>query len=68
MEGNNKLIQRYGKLSKSRNLKNKKLSKFQKLAKLEKKSSKSENSPKFNTKKNGSSFLISKVRTAFNYL
>ena len=49
------------KLSKSRNSKDKKLDKSKKLLK-------SSNSPNFNTKKAGPSFLTSKARGVFNYL
>ena len=63
VEGSDKLIEKCGKLSKTR-----KLSKFQKSAKSKKKLSKSETLPNFGTKKNGPSFLISNVRMAFNYL
>ena len=75
-----KLIEKYGKLLKTRktskgqklfkseNSKGKKSSKSRKLAKSRKKLSKSENSPNFNPKNNGPSFLTSKARAAFNCL
>ena len=60
---NNELIEKCRKLFKTR-----KLSKSHKSAKLEKKLSKSRNSPNFNAKKNGPSFLIPNAWTAFNRL
>ena len=57
VEGSNKLIEKYEKLSKT-----------EKLAKLRKKLLKSENSPNFNDKKNGLSFLTPNTRIVFNYL
>ena len=74
IKGGDKLIEKYGKLSKtrklfkSRNSKSEKLFKSQKLAKSEKKLSKSENLHNFNVKKNRSSFLTPKIRAAFNRL
>ena len=80
VEGDDKLIEKYGKLSKTRklskglkssklrNLKSEKLSKFQKSAKLKRKLSKSGNSPIFDAKKNRPSFLTPKVRAVFNRL
>ena len=56
------------KMFKSEKPKSKKLSKSQKLTKLGKKLLKSRNSPNFNAKKDGLSFLTSKARTAFNCL
>ena len=56
IESDNKLIEKYGKL-----LKNKKLAKSKKL-------SKSGNSPNFDAKEAGPSFLIPKARTNFNRL
>ena len=63
VEDNDESIDKCEKLSKTRIL-----SKSQKSALSEKKLSKSENLPNFDAKKNGSSFLISNVKTAFNYL
>ena len=63
IEGNDKLIEKYRKLSKIR-----KLSKSQKSAKSEKKLSKSENLSSFNAKKNGLSFLTLNTRMIFKYL
>ena len=63
VEDDNELIEKYEKLSKTG-----KLSKSQKLAKSKKKLSKSRNSPNFDTKKNGSSFLTPNTRMAFNHL
>ena len=56
------------KFSKSGNLKDEKLFKSQKLAKSGKSLSKSGNLLNFNTKNIGPSFLIPKVRAAFNHL
>ena len=63
VEGGNKLIEKYKKLSKTR-----KLSKFQKLAKSRKESSKSGNLPNFDAKKNGPSFPTPNAKMAFNCL
>ena len=63
VEGDDELIEKYEKLSKTRNL-----FKFQKSAKSEKKISKSRNLSNFNAKKNRLSFLISNARTAFSHL
>ena len=74
IKDDNKLIEKYEKLLKTRklfkseNLKGKKLSKFWKLAKLGKKLSKIENLFKFDDKKNNLNFLIFKARIPFNYL
>ena len=56
------------KSSKSGNLKSEKMSKSWKLAKPKKNLLKSRNSPNFDAKDNGLSFLIPKARSAFNYL
>ena len=67
IKNNNKLIEKCGKLSKTRKLsKSQKLSKSKKLAKSEKKLLKSGNLPYFNAKENKPSFLISKAKTTFN--
>ena len=63
IKDDNKLIEKYKKLLKTR-----KLFKSQKLAKLEKKLLKSRNLPNFNTKKNKPSFLTSKAKIVFNCL
>ena len=63
VEGDNELIEKCEKLSKTR-----KLFKFQILAKSKKKLLKNKNSPNFNAKENGPSFLTPKGRIAFNYL
>ena len=80
IKNSNKLIQKCRKLSKTRkllkslklsksiNLKGEKLSKSYNLAKSKKKLSKSENSPNFNIKENGLSFLTLNVKIAFNCL
>ena len=57
MQGNNKSIEKYEKLSKS-----------QKLAKSKKKLSKSRNRSNFNAKKNKLSFLTSHAGITFNHL
>ena len=73
IEVGNKLIEKCGKLLKTRKLsKGLKLSKSEnskgkKLAKF-KKPSKSKNSPIFNAKKAGPNFLMLEARTAFNRL
>ena len=63
VEGSDKLIEKYEKLSKTG-----KSSKFWKSAKSEKKLSKSRNSPNFNSKENKPSFLTLNARTIFNSL
>ena len=63
VEGDDKLIEKCGKLSKTG-----KLSKFQKSAKLRKKLSKNENIPNFDANKNRPSFLIPNAKMAFNHL
>ena len=63
IEGNDELIEKYRKLSKTR-----KFFKSQKSAKSGKELSKSGNLPNLNAKENKPSFLISNTRTAFNYL
>ena len=69
IEGDNELIKKYRKLSKTGKLsKIRKLFKFQKLAKSKKKLLKSENLPNFNAKKNEPSFLNPNAKTVFNYL
>ena len=73
VKDNDKLIEKFGKLSKiGKSLKSLKLSKSRnskskKLAKS-KKPSKSGNSPNFDAKKAGSSFLTPKAKAAFNHL
>ena len=62
VEGSDESIEKYRKLSKTG-----KLSKSQKLAKS-KKPSKSRNSPNFDAKKTGLSFLNPDLKTAFNHL
>ena len=73
VEGGNKLIEKCGKLSKIRKLlKGLKLSKSGnskgKKSVKSKKPSKSWNSPNFNTKKAGLSFLTPKAKSIFNCL
>ena len=63
IEGDDKLIEKYKKLSKIG-----KLFKSQKSAKLEKKLSKSENLSNFDAKKNRPSLLTPNTKRAFNYL
>ena len=63
VEGDDELIEKCGKLLKTR-----KLSKSQKSAKSEKKLSKSGNLPNFDAKNNELSFFILNTRTAFNCL
>ena len=63
IKGGDELIEKCGKLSKTR-----KLSKFQKSAKSKKKLSKRRNLPNFNAKKNGPSFLTPNAKMAFNHL
>ena len=63
VEGSNKSIEKYGKLSKIG-----KLSISQKSAKLKKKLSKSENLSNFNAQENRPSFLTLNAKTAFNHL
>ena len=63
IEGDNKLIEKYGKLSKTR-----KLSKSQKLAKSKKESSKNGNLPNFDAKKNKPIFFTPNARTTFKHL
>ena len=63
IKDNDKSIEKYKKLSKTE-----KLSKSQKSAKLRKKLLKNLNLPNFNKEKNSLNFLISKIKTAFNYL
>ena len=63
IEGGDKLIEKYEKLSKTR-----KLSKSQILTKSGKKLSKSGNLPNFDIKKNRPNFLTPNISTAFNYL
>ena len=63
VEGGDKLIEKYKKLSKTR-----KLFKSQKLAKSRKKLLKNKNLPHFDAKENGPSFLTLDARTAFNHL
>ena len=68
IESGDKLIEKCGKLSKTgKTSKVQKLSKSRKSAKS-KKPLKSENSPNFDAKDSGPSFLIPKTRTAFNRL
>ena len=67
VEDDNKLIEKCGKLSKTRKLSKFGNSKCKKLAKS-KKLSKSANSPNFDAKKAGPSFLTPKTREAFNRL
>ena len=69
VEGGNKLIEKYRKLSKIEKLsKFQKLSKSQKLVNSGKKLLKSGNLSNFNAKKNGPSFLTPNNKTAFNQL
>ena len=68
VESDGESIEKSVKLKTRKLLKEKKLSKSQKLAKSGKKLSKSENSPNFDVKKNGLSFLISRARVNFNRL
>ena len=64
-----KIAKKSEKLLKPKNLsKFEKLFKSKKLTKLKKKLSKIENSSKFYIKKTRVSFLISNIRTTFNYL
>ena len=66
VEGGGKLIEKSIELKTEKLLKSQKLSKFQKSAKSRKKLTKSGNSLNFNIKKNGPSFLNSKVKAVFN--
>ena len=69
IESDDKLIEKYWKLSKIRKLsKDQKFFKSQKLAKSKKKLSKSGNSSNINIKKAKPSFLIFKAKKTFNYL
>ena len=69
IEGDDKLIRKYRKLSKiGKLLESLKLSKSQKSTKLKKKLSKSRKLSNFDAKKNEPSFLISDVKITFNCL